>query len=337
MATFKIVALSLFSMLLVLSLGLVALTAAPQDLGKLPRSSVRIDGSSTVYPITEAVAEDFSKVAPQVNVTIGMSGTGGGFKRFCVGEIDISNASRSIKKTEADHAAVAKIEFIELPIAYDGLTIVTHPSNTFVDRLTVDQIKKIFSATGGVKTWKDVNPAWPEKTITVFSPGTDSGTFDYFREVTVGKDGKMRSDMTVSEDDNVLVTGVAGDPNAIGFFGCAYYFENKDKVRAIPIVNSKGAAVLPSHDTVTAGAYEPFSRPLFIYVNRKAADRPEVDAFVRFYLEKAPKLAEEVGYIALPESVYGTAMTNWKARRTGTQFLDASGNPVHGPVTTTYK
>lgn len=331
MATLKIAAIS------VLSLGIVALAAAPQDMKSLPKSAIRIDGSSTVFPITEAISEEFSKVAPQVNVTVGMSGTGGGFKRFCVGETDISNASRPIKKTEADQAKSSGIEFIEVPVAFDGLTIVTHPSNKFVDKLTVEQITKIFSATGGVKTWKNLNPAWPDQAIKVFSPGTDSGTFDYFKEVTVGKDGKMRSDMTVSEDDNVLVTGVAGDPNAIGFFGCAYYFENKDKVNAVPVVNKKGDAVLPSHDTVTAGAYEPFSRPLFVYVARKSADRPEVDAFIRFYLAQAPKLVEEVGYVALPESVYGNAMTNWKNRRTGTQYIDASGNAVHGPITTVYK
>lgn len=331
MSTMKIAAMSL------LSLSAVALAVTPQDMKSLSKSAIRIDGSSTVYPITEAVSEEFSKVAPQVNVTVGMSGTGGGFKRFCVGETDISNASRNIKKGEVDQAKSAGIDFIEVPVAFDGLTIVAHPSNTFVDKLTVEQITKIFSATGGIKTWKDVNPAWPAQTIKVFSPGTDSGTFDYFKEVTVGKDGKVRSDMTVSEDDNVLVTGVAGDPNAIGFFGCAYYFENKDKVRAVPVVNTKGESVLPNHDTVTSGAYEPFSRPLFIYVNRKAADRPEVDGFVRFYLEKAPKLVEEVGYVALPESIYGSAMTNWKNRRTGTQFLDANGKPVHGPITTVYK
>jgi len=325
-------------LLSVAALAAIALAAAPiQDLKSLPKSAIRIDGSSTVFPITEAVSEEFSKVAPQVNVTVGMSGTGGGFKRFCVGETDMTNASRPIKKGEADQAKASGVEFIEVPVAFDGLTIVTHPSNKIVDKLTVEQITKLYSATGGVKTWKDLNPAWPAQTIKIFAPGTDSGTFDYFKEVTVGKDGKIRSDMTVSEDDNVLVTGVAGDPNAIGFFGCAYYFENKDKIRAVPVVNKKGEAVLPSHDTVTSGAYEPFSRPLFIYVNRKAADRPESDAFIRFFIANAPKLVEEVGYVALPESVYGNALTNWKNRRTGTQFLDASGNAVHGPITAVYK
>jgi len=182
-----------------------------------------------------------------------------------------------------------------------------------------------------------VNPAWPAQPIKVFAPGTDSGTFDYFKEVVIGADGQARSDMTVSEDDNVLVTGVAGDPNAIGFFGCAYYFENKDKIRSVPIVNGKGTAVSPTPATITDGSYEPFSRPLFIYVSRKAADRPEVDGFVRFFLAEAPKLVGEVGYVALPESVYGSAGTNWKNRRTGTQFLDASGKPIHGTVTSIYK
>lgn len=325
------------AVLALLAAGVVLVAAAPQDLKSLSKSNIKIDGSSTVYPITEAVSEEFAKAAPQVNVTVGMSGTGGGFKRFCAGEIDISDASRPIKKSEADQAKGAGIEFIEIPVAFDGLTIVVHKDNSFVDKLTVDQIKKLYSATGGVKSWKDLNPAWPDKPIKAFAPGTDSGTFDYFKEVTVGKDGKIRSDMTVSEDDNVLVTGVAGDQNAIGFFGCAYYFENKDKVKAVPVVNGKGQATLPAHDTVLSGAYEPFSRPLFIYVTKKAAARPEVDAFVRFYIEKAPKLVEEVGYVALPESVYGNAMTNWKNRRTGSQFMDASGKPIAGQVTEIYK
>ena len=256
------------------ALGMSAAGPQGTDLKSLPKSAIRVDGSSTVYPITEAVAEEFAKAAPTVNVTVGMSGTGGGFKRFCVGEIDISDASRPIKKSEADQAATSKMEYIELPIAYDGLTIVVNKANTWVDQLTVDQLKKIYSAAGGAKSWKDVNSAWPDKPIKIFSPGTDSGTFDYFREATVGKDGKIRSDMTVSEDDNVLVTGVAGDSNAIGYFGCAYYFENKDKVKAVPVVSPSGKAVLPSHDTIMDGSYAPFSRPLFIYVNRKAADRP---------------------------------------------------------------
>ena len=320
-----------------LTLGVAALAAAPQDYKSLPRSAIRIDGSSTVFPITEAVSEEFAKVAPQVNVTVGMSGTGGGFKRFCAGETDISNASRPIKKSEADQAATNKIEFIEVPIAFDGLTIVTHKDNTAVDKLTVDDLKKIFLAGSPARTWQDVNPAWPATPIKIFIPGTDSGTFDYFKEVVVGKDGNVRPDITVSEDDNVLVTGVAGDRSSIGFFGCAYYFENKDKLRSIPIVNSKGVAVAPTTETISNGTYEPLSRPLFVYVNRKAADRPEVDAFVRFYLEKVPTLAGEVGYVKFPESVYGNAMTNWKNRRTGSQFMDAQGNPVHGPITTVYK
>lgn len=337
MATVKSALLPLASISALMALGAVAIAAAPQDFKSLPKSSLRVDGSSTVYPIAEAVAEEFSKTAPQVNVTVGRSGTGGGFKRFVAGETDVSNASRPIKKTEADQAKSAGIEFIELPIAYDGLTIVVNKANTFVDKLTVADLKKIFTATGGAKTWKDVNPAWPAQAIKVFSPGTDSGTFDYFKEVVIGADGQARSDMTVSEDDNVLVTGVAGDPNAIGFFGCAYYFENKDKIKSVPIVNSKGTAVSPTSTTITDGTYEPFSRPLFIYVSRKSADRPEVDGFVRFFLAQAPNLVDDVGYVALPESVYGTAATNWKNRRTGTQFLDGSGKPIHGVVTSIYK
>ncbi len=319
------------------ALGMSAAGPQGTDLKSLPKSAIRVDGSSTVYPITEAVAEEFAKAAPTVNVTVGMSGTGGGFKRFCVGEIDISDASRPIKKSEADQAATSKVEYIELPIAYDGLTIVVNKANTWVDQLTVDQLKKIYSAAGGAKSWKDVNSAWPDKPIKIFSPGTDSGTFDYFREATVGKDGKIRSDMTVSEDDNVLVTGVAGDSNAIGYFGCAYYFENKDKVKAVPVVSPSGKVVMPSHDTIMDGSYAPFSRPLFIYVNRKAADRPEVAAFVDFYLGNVHKVVEDVGYVALPDSIIGTTRTNWKNRRTGTQFMDAKGGAVTGSLGTIYK
>lgn len=315
---------------------IASIAAAPAQDPKSLKGAVRVDGSSTVYPIAEAVAEEFSKIAPGVNVTVGMSGTGGGFKRFGNGETDISNASRAIKKSEIDACKARKIEFIEIPVAFDGLTIVVNKENTWAKQLTVDQVKKIFSAAGTAKTWKDVDPSWPDAAIKVYSPGTDSGTFDYFKEVTVGKDGKVRSDMSVSEDDNVLVNGVAGDRDAIGYFGFAYYVENKDKLVAVAVDSGKGA-VLPSDATILDGSYEPFSRPVFIYVNRKSADRPEVGAFVDFYLQQAAALSKEVGYTPLPESIYGTARTNWKARRTGTQFLDAKGDKVSGSLANVYK
>ena len=321
-----------------LALSIAALAAAPRagdDLANL-KGEIRIDGSSTVYPITEAVTEDFSKAAKGVRATVGVSGTGGGFKRFCKGETDISNASRPITKAEVEACKSTGLEFIELPIAYDGLTIVVNRRNDWAKELSVEQLKRIFGATGTAKTWKDLNPAWPDRAIKVYSPGTDSGTFDYFKEVTVGKDGKIRADMSVSEDDNVLVNGVAGDQDAIGFFGFAYFQENSEKVHAVAIDGGKGA-VMPSDRTILDGSYTPYSRPLFIYVNRKSAERPEVQAFVGFYLQQTAELAKSVGYTPLPESVRGTTATNWKARRAGTQFLDASGNKVSGTLANVYK
>ncbi len=322
-----------------LSLSTLLLAAAPQDATKLDPSlkgAVKIDGSSTVYPITEAVAEEFNKVAGKVRVTVGISGTGGGFKRFCSGEIDIADASRPIKKAESELAAKSKIEYVELPVAYDGLTIVVNPKNTWCSALTVDQVKKIYSASATAKTWKDVDASWPNTAIKVYSPGTDSGTFDYFKEVTVGKDGSIRSDMSVSEDDNVLVRGVAGDENAIGFFGCAYYFENKDQVKALAIGNG-AAAVLPTVETIESGAYAPFSRPLFIYVNKASAAKPEVAAFIAFYLEQAPGLVSEVGYVKLPKEISTKVAANWTNRRTGTQFTKPTGEAVTGSLATVYE
>jgi phosphate transport system substrate-binding protein len=316
-----------------LALGFGAFSATAQT-NKNLTGTVKVDGSSTVYPITEAVAEEFAKEAPGVRVTVGISGTGGGFKRFVVGETDISNASRSIKKEELEAASSNAIDFIEIPVAYDGLSIVVNKSNTFVDKLTLAEIKKIF-LDGGAKTWKEVRPTWPDKPIRVYSPGTDSGTFDYFKEVVAGKSGAIRGDMSVSEDDNVLVRGVSGDENSIGFFGCAYYFENKDKLRVIPVDNGAGP-VTPTHETIETGSYAPFSRPLFIYVNSKSAMRPEVQAFVAFYLKNAAELADEVGYVRLPDEIYKRATQRWGARKGGTAFIDAAGHSVEGPLTKVY-
>ncbi len=300
------------------------------------KGAVKIDGSSTVYPITEAVAEEFGAEHRHVRVTVGISGTGGGFKRFSVGETDISDASRPIKKKELDVAVENGVQFIEIPVAYDGLTIVVNHDNDFIKSLTVDDLKKIFLDGTTVKTWKDVNPAYPAIDIKIYAPGTDSGTFDYFKEVVAGSDGSIRSDMSVSEDDNVLVRGVAGDKGAIGFFGCAYYFENTDKLRAVAIDGGNGP-VLPAKDTIEGGTYAPFSRPLFIYINTKSAERPEVDAFVNFYLENGPELAEEVGYVRLPSQIIELTKKNYAARKTGTQFLDKNGEKIHGPLAEVYK
>lgn len=314
-------------------LGSAALSASAQS-NKNLRGTIKIDGSSTVYPITEAVAEEFAKEAPRVRVTVGISGTGGGFKRFVAGETDISDASRSIKQEELEEAHSNTVDFIEIPVAYDGLSILVNRDNTFVDALTLAEIRKIFLE-GGAKTWKDVRPTWPDKEIRVYAPGTDSGTFDYFKEVVAGKGGSIRSDMSVSEDDNVLVRGVAGDENSIGFFGCAYYFENRDKLRAIP-VDSGAGPVSPTHETIETGAYAPFSRPLFIYVNSKSASRPEVQAFVAFYLANAPELSDEVGYVRLSAELYTRATGRWMARKGGTVFLNSAGRHVEGPLTKVY-
>ncbi|HWB18768.1 MAG TPA: PstS family phosphate ABC transporter substrate-binding protein [Phycisphaerales bacterium] len=297
--------------------------------------TINIDGSSTVGPISMAVAEDFRSEAPEVRVTVGISGTGGGFKRFVKGDTDISDASRPIKKEEAEQAKAGGVEYIELPVGYDGISIVVNPSNYWCETLTMDDVQKIFLADSKVKTWKDLHTDWPDREIKIFAPGTDSGTFDYFKEV-VAKNGSIRSDMSVSEDDNVLVKGVEGDEGAIGFFGFAYYVENKDALKIVKIDAGKGA-IEPSHKTIEDGTYAPFSRPLFIYVNKASAARPEVQAFVNFYLTKGPALVEEVGYVKLPSEITDRAKANFKAMKTGTQFTDAEGKEVHGSLGKIYK
>ena len=324
----------LLATLLASALALVAATPGDGDLAAL-KGDIRIDGSSTVYPLSEAITEDFSKQARGVRATVGVSGTGGGFKRFCKGEIDACNASRPITKAEREACEKAGIEFIELPIAFDGLCIAVHPKNDWVKSLTVDQVRRIYSAKDTVRTWKQLDPAWPDRPIKVYSPGTDSGTFDYFREVTVGKDGTIRPDMSVSEDDNVLVKGVEGDIDAIGYFGFAYYKENSKLLRAVAIDGGKGA-VAPSDATILDGTYTPFSRPLFIYVSRKSAERPEVAGFVGYAIDHAAELAAEVGYTPLPKETGSVVARNWASRRVGTQFLDASGERVKGRLAEVY-
>jgi phosphate transport system substrate-binding protein len=300
--------------------------------------TVRVDGSSTVFPFSEAVAEEFSKKHPKTKVTVGQSGTGGGFKRFGAGETDFSNASRPIKAGEVEACKAKSVEFVELPVAFDGLTVVVNPANDWAKQVTVDQLRAIFLSSTAAKRWKDVDPSWPDEPIKVYSPGTDSGTFDYFKEVVVGKDGTMRSDMSVSEEDNVLVRGVAGERNAIGFFGYAYYTENSKKVRAVPVVNPKtGKAVVPTHASIEDGSYAPFGRPLFVYASKAGLAKPGCMAFAEFMLEHAGELAEEVGYVRLPQAVYERAKANLKAQRTGTQMIGADGKERHGPITETYR
>lgn len=299
---------------------------------------VEIDGSSTVYPISEAAADEFRKEYPNVNVTVAVSGTGGGFKRFSKGETDISDASRPIKLAEFEQCQSKKVEFIELPVAYDGLTIVVNTKNDWVDQLTVAQLQKIFLEKGAAKTWSDVEPSWPTEPIKIYAPGADSGTFDYFKEVVADDDGAMRSDMSVSEDDNVLVTGVANEKHAIGFFGAAYYFENKGKLKAVAIINPKTeTAVLPSDTTIEDGSYAPFSRPLFIYVNVNSIKRPEIKKFVGFYLENAGELSKSAGYVALPKTVYADAQKHFEDRMAGTHYLTPDGEKRFGALPELYK
>ncbi len=287
------------------------------------QSTIKIDGSSTVFPITEAVAEEFQKANPGSKVTVGISGTGGGFKKFVRGETDISNASRPILAKEIEEAVKNGIEFIELPVAFDALTVTVNPKNTAIKEFTVAELKKIWEpeAQGKVTKWNQVNPAWPANDLKLYGAGSDSGTFDYFTEAVVGKSKSSRGDYTASEDDNTLVQGVAKDPNAIGYFGYAYYAENTDKLRAVPIVNpATGKGVVPSESTVKDGSYAPLSRPIFIYINKKSLARPEVSRFIEFYLTQGQDLIKEVKYIPLPSDSYVKALDRVKKGQIGTAF-----------------
>ena len=284
---------------------------------------IKIDGSSTVFPVTEAVAEDFQKAKKgSVRVTVGISGTGGGFKKFCRGETDISNASRPILAKEMEECAKAGIKYVELPIAFDALTVVINPKNDWIKQLSIAEMKIMWEpgAQGKVTKWNQINPAWPDKPLKLFGPGADSCTFDYFTEAVNGKSKSSRGDFTASEDDNVLVQGVSRDVNALGYFGFAYYDENKGKLKAVPIVNPKGKAVTPSLDAVMAGEYEPLARPIFIYVNAKSIDKAEVKEFVEFYLKEGGKLAKEVKYVPLGAADYKHALENFQKKKTGTAF-----------------
>src|SRR5574341_735774 len=280
---------------------------------------VKIDGSSTVYPITEAVAEEYQKaVKGATKVTVGISGTGGGFKKFCRNETDISDASRPILKKEMDICKEAGVQYIEPTVACDALTVVVNTGNDWLKSITVDELKKMWApeAQGAVLKWNQVNPAWPDADLKLFGPGADSGTFDYFTEASVGKAKASRGDFTASEDDNVLVQGIANDRNALGFFGYAYYAENKDKLKAVAIDNGNGG-VAPSEKTVLDGSYQPLSRPIYIYVSKKSADKPEVREFVEFYLKNAANLVKQVKYVPLPDRVYGMDLTRFQSRKVG--------------------
>ncbi|MEM1167371.1 MAG: PstS family phosphate ABC transporter substrate-binding protein [Planctomycetota bacterium] len=297
------------------------------------QGEIRIAGSSTVGPITMAVADQFQEDYPSVRVSNAVTGTGGGFKKFVAGETDISNASRPIKPSEVDLAAANGVEFIELPVAFDGLTIAVGRSNHWCTDLTVDELKDIFLAGSTVERWSDIRTEWPDTPVELFIPGTDSGTFDYFKEVVAGKTGSIRDDVTVSEDDNVLVNGVSNTPGGLGFFGCAYYFQNRGKLRSIPISHEGGEPIPPTHDTIERGEYAPFSRPLFIYVNTRSAARPEVRAFVEFYMRNGGRIAEEVNYVQLPRTIYRQAFrSRFMLQETGTAYVNDESETVHPPL-----
>ncbi|WP_448525823.1 PstS family phosphate ABC transporter substrate-binding protein [Parathermosynechococcus lividus] len=282
--------------------------------------TIRIDGSSTVFPVTEAAAEAFQKAqGGKVRVTVGVSGTGGGFKKFCRGETDISNASRPILAKEIADCKAAGVNFIELPIAYDALTVVVNPQNTWATNLTVDELKKIWSPDSKINNWSQVRQGFPNVPLKLFGAGADSGTFDYFTEAINGKSKVSRKDYTASEDDNVLVQGVSRERGALGYFGYAYYAENRNRLKAVAINAGKGP-VLPSEQTVLNGTYQPLSRPIFIYVNSRAAQRPEVKQFVTYYLNNAPALVKKVRYVPLPASAYKTILANFNKNRVGTVF-----------------
>jgi phosphate transport system substrate-binding protein len=294
--------------------------------GVAPRASnaqiVQIDGSSTVFPVTEAVAEEFQKAKKgKVKVTVGISGTGGGFKKFCRGETDISDASRPILKQEMEACKGAGIEYIELPVAFDALTVIINPKNDWSPSMTVAELKKIWepAAQAKVTNWNQVRTNWPNAPLKLFGAGADSGTFDYFTEAITGKAKSSRGDFTASEDDNVLVQGVANDRNALGFFGFAYYAENTRKLKAVAVDNGKGP-VVPSEKTVLDGTYQPLSRPIYIYVSKKAAAKPEVAEFVEFYLKQAANLVKQVKYVPLPGKVYTLGVSRLKSGKVGTAF-----------------
>jgi len=309
------------------TLGLLAGGASAQA-----QSTIKVDGSSTVFPITEAMAEEFQAAKKnQVRVTVGISGTGGGFKKFCRGETDIQDASRPIQGSELEACKKAGVRFLELPIAYDATVVIVNPKNDWLKEVKVEDLKKIWApeSQGKITKWNQVNKAWPNENMKLFGAGSDSGTFDYFTEAIVGKARSSRGDYTASEDDNTLITGVANDKYALGYVPLAYYVENQAKLKAVAIIGgekapAKNKAVLPSKETVENGTYFPLSRPIFIYVNEASLKRPEVGEFVKFYLQRAEKLVPEVKYVALPKKAYEIALENLNKKKYGTVFAGHS-------------
>jgi phosphate transport system substrate-binding protein len=287
---------------------------------------VKVDGSSTVFPITEAVAEEFQKeTRGLIRVTVGISGTGGGFKKFCRGETDVQDASRPISAGEMEACRTAGIQYHELPVAFDALTVAVSPQATWIDSITIAELKRIWEpeAQGRVTKWNQVRSAWPDQPLKLFGAGSDSGTFDYFTEAVVGKAKASRGDYTASEDDNTLVQGISNDKYALGYIPYAYYEPNKKRLKAVAVDGGHGP-VLPSRDTVESGAYQPLSRPMFIYVNAKSVEKPEVKRFVEFYLAQAPTLVPQVKYVPLPQQAYELAMAHFRKGRVGTAFQGVS-------------
>ncbi len=303
-----------------LFVGVIAVGAPGQVMAQA--ASIKIDGSSTVFPISEALAEEFQiSKRGKVHVTVGIAGSGGGFKKFCRGETDISNASRPILAEEMEACRKAGISYMELPIAFDALTVVINPANTWVKSMTVAELKKIWEpgAQGRIMNWNQVRSGFPSEKLSLFGPGTDSGTFDYFTEAVNGKAKASRADYTASEDDNTLVQGVENSKGGLGYFGFAYYAAHKDKLTAVPIDGGKGP-VMPSAENVVNGTYQPLSRPLFMYVKVSAASRPEVQEFIKFCLTNGPQFVSEVGYVPLPAAAYATVLQHFNERKAGTVF-----------------
>ncbi|HWI18368.1 MAG TPA: PstS family phosphate ABC transporter substrate-binding protein [Vicinamibacterales bacterium] len=313
--------------LLALSVTLAACGSSSQDAraGAAPASGgsslISLDGSSTVFPISEAVAEEFQKVEKGVSVTVGISGTGGGFQKFCRAEIDIADASRPISATEVEACKKSGVEYVELPVAFDGIAIAVNPKATWADKITTDELKTLFApeAQGKVTKWSQIRKGWPDREIHLFGAGVDSGTYDYFTEVITGKAKSSRGDFTSSEDDNVLVQGISNDELALGFVPFAYYEGNHDKLKLVPVDDGKAdngeGAILPSPETIEKGTYRPLSRPIYIYVSKKSAQRPEVQKFVEFYLKNADKLVREVNYVTLGADSYNASVEKFSKER----------------------
>ena len=307
----------------VLSVGLVGCGGGSDGTSSGPSGSVSVDGSSTVYPLTEAVAEEFMRANRGARVTVGVSGTGGGFSKFLRGGTAVNNASRPIAPGEIEKAEANGIEFIELPVAYDGLAVTVHPDNDWVDCLTVDELRQIWEPDSEIDNWNQIRDDFPDRPIELYGPGTASGTYDYFTEAIMGESGASRSDFTASEDDNVLVQGIEGTEAALGYFGLAYYENNADRLKVLgidPDERGSGAScVTPSAETVNDGSYRPLSRPLFIYVNDGKLDETS-EAFVDFYLQNAGSLAPDVGYVGMPDSTYALVRERFQNRTAGTVF-----------------